>query len=93
MEQLEFPVFLTKQVFKNGDGSTGTLYLASNDGTLTAAQVTSIYQKRWKVEEYHKSVKSNASFAYLMTCPDIDSVVMLLQTWTCPSIKSEKYTI
>ena len=22
-----------------------------------------IYQKRWKVEEYHKSLKSNASFA------------------------------
>lgn len=63
MEQLEFPVFLTKQVFKNGDGSTGALYLASSDGTLSAAQVTAIYQKRWKVEEYHKSVKSNASFA------------------------------
>src|ERR1700729_483500 len=63
MEQLEFPVFLTKQVFKNGDGSTGTLYLVSSDGTLSAAQITAIYQKRWKVEEYHKSVKSNASFA------------------------------
>jgi len=63
MEQLEFPVFLTKQVFKNGDGGTGTLYLATSDGTLSAAQITSIYQKRWKVEEYHKSVKSNASFA------------------------------
>jgi hypothetical protein len=59
MEQLEFPVFLTKQVFKNGDGSTGTLYLASSDGTLSVAQITAIYQKRWKVEEYHKSVKSN----------------------------------
>ena len=63
MEQLEFPVFLTKQVFKNGDGSTGTLYLASSDGTLPAAQIPAIYQKRWEVEEYHKSVKSNASFA------------------------------
>jgi hypothetical protein len=63
MEQLEFPVFLTKQVLKNGDGSTGTLYLATSDGTLSAAQITAIYQKRWKVEEYHKSVKSNASFA------------------------------
>lgn len=63
MEQLEFPVFLTKQVFKNGDGSTGTLYLVSSDGTLSSAQIATIYQKRWKVEEYHKSVKSNASFA------------------------------
>lgn len=63
MEQLEFPVFLTKQVFKNGDGSTGTLYLASSDGTLSSEQIATIYQKRWKVEEYHKSIKSNASFA------------------------------
>jgi len=63
MEQLGFPVSLTKQVFKNGDGGTGTLYLATSDGTLSAAQITAIYQKRWKVEEYHKSVKSNASFA------------------------------
>ena len=47
MEQLEFPVFLIKQVFKNGDGSTGTLYLASSDGALPAAQITAIYQKRW----------------------------------------------
>jgi len=63
MEQLDFPVFLTKQVFKNGDGGTGTPYLATIDGTLYVAQITAIYQKRWKVEEYHKSVKSNASFA------------------------------
>lgn len=51
MEQLDFPVFLTKQVFKNGDGSVGTLYLATSDGTLSFAQITTIYQKRWKVEE------------------------------------------
>ncbi len=26
-----------------------------------------IYQKRWKVEEYHKSIKSNISFAKSLT--------------------------
>jgi len=25
--------------------------------------MTTIYQKRWKVEEYHQSLKSNAAFA------------------------------
>ena len=25
--------------------------------------MTTIYKKRWKVEEYHKSIKSNCSFA------------------------------
>ena len=62
-EQLDFPVVISKQVFKNGDGSTGVLYLASSDLSLTYSQITTIYKKRWKVEEYHKSIKSNAAFA------------------------------
>ncbi len=62
-EQLDFPVLISKQVFKNGDGSTGVLYLASSDLSLTYTQMTTIYKKRWKVEEYHKSIKSNAAFA------------------------------
>src|SRR4030067_787915 len=62
-EQLDFPVVISKQVFKNGDGSTVALYLASSDLSLTYSQITTIYKKRWKVEEYHKSIKSNAAFA------------------------------
>jgi len=62
VEQLDFPILITKQVFKNGDGSTGTLYLSGNDLSLTAAQMATIYQRRWKVEEYHKSIKSNTAF-------------------------------
>ena len=63
MKQLDFPVCITKQVFKNGDGSTGTLYLISNDLNLSYEQMTTIYKRRWKVEEYHKSIKSNISFS------------------------------
>ena len=62
-ERLDFPVLISKQVFKNGDGSTGELYLASSDLSLTYSQITTIYKKRWKVEEYHKSIKSNTAFA------------------------------
>jgi hypothetical protein len=62
-EQVDFPVSLTWQVFKNEDGSQGILYLVCSSLNLTYEQITAIYQKRWKVEEYHKSVKSNASFA------------------------------
>jgi IS4 transposase len=29
---------------------------------LSYDQITTIYQRRWKVEEYHKSLKQNASF-------------------------------
>lgn len=63
LEQVEFPLLLVKQVFKNEDGSEGVLYLVSSDVTLDHEQLTTIYQKRWKVEEYHKSLKSNASLA------------------------------
>jgi hypothetical protein len=64
VEQVEFPLLLVKQVFKNEeDGSEGVLYLVSSDVTLDYEQLTTIYQRRWKVEEYHKSLKSNASLA------------------------------
>ena len=54
-------VLVSRQVFTNQDGSQGVLYLVSSDTDLTQAQLTTIYQRRWKVEEYHKSLKQNAS--------------------------------
>jgi DDE superfamily endonuclease len=69
VEQVEFPLFLVKQVFKNEDGSEGVLYLVSSDVTLDNERLTTIYKKRWKVEEYHKSLKSNASLAKSPTKP------------------------
>ena len=63
LEGVDFPLLLCKQVFKNKDGSEGVLYLVTSDLDLTASQIQAIYQKRWKVEEYHKSLKSNASFS------------------------------
>lgn len=64
VEQVEFPLLLVKQVFTNEeDGSEGVLYLVSSDVTLDYEQLTTIYKRRWKVEEYHKSLKSNASLA------------------------------
>lgn len=63
LEDVDFPLLLVKQVFTNKDGSVGIVYLVTSDTTLTAAQITTLYQKRWKVEEYHKSLKSNLCFA------------------------------
>ena len=60
---VDFPLVLVKQVFTNGDGSTGILYLVTSDTTLDFEQITTLYQKRWKVEEYHKSLKSNLALA------------------------------
>lgn len=63
LEGVPFALLLVKQVFTNEDGSTGLLYLATSDTGLSAEQVTAIYHKRWKVEEYHKSLKSNLALA------------------------------
>ena len=63
LEGVAFPVLVARQVFTNEDGSESILYLCSSDLSLSAASLSSIYQKRWKVEEYHTSLKSNASFA------------------------------
>lgn len=60
---LNFPVRLTRQVFKNKDGSEGILYLVCSKLDAEYDKITTIYQKRWKVEVFHKSLKSNAAFA------------------------------
>lgn len=61
LEGVTFPVLLVKQVFQNKDGSTGTLYLVSSDTTLTTSGIIDLYQKRWKIEEYHKALKQQCS--------------------------------
>ena len=61
LEEVPFPLQLTIQVFKNEDGSTGRLYLVTSDTTADSDQIEMGYQRRWTVEEYHKSVKQNAS--------------------------------
>lgn len=63
LEGLEFPVKLIKQIFTNEDEKVGLLYLISSDTTLTFTEMTTIYQRRWNVEVYHKSLKQNVSLA------------------------------
>jgi hypothetical protein len=61
LEGVEFALLLVKQLFTNEDGSTGIQYLVTSDTTLDGNGITAIYQKRWNVEPYHKSLKQNAS--------------------------------
>ena len=56
-------VLLVRQVFKNKDGSIGLLNLVCSDLTCDGEKVTTIYKKRWKVEVFYKSLKSNAALA------------------------------
>jgi len=61
IKDLEFPVQLFRQVFRNKDGTEGERFLVSNDLTMTDERFRTLYKKRWGVEEYHKSLKQNAS--------------------------------
>lgn len=61
LRSVSHDVLLMRQVFTNKDGSQGILYLVSNDTTLDAATMATIYKKRWKVEQYHKSLKQHTS--------------------------------
>jgi len=63
LEEVPFPIHLVKQVFTNGDGSIGILYLVTSDLDLTYDGITTLYKKRWNVEPYHQSLKQNASLS------------------------------
>lgn len=58
---LEFPIKLCKQHFTNKDGSIGELYLVSSNTDWDFSTIATTYQKRWHVEEYHKSIKQNTA--------------------------------
>lgn len=61
LEGVSFPMLLAKQVFTNKDGSTGVLFLVTSDTSLTYDGITSLYQTRWTIEPFHKSLKQNAA--------------------------------
>lgn len=59
LKGMDFSIKLTKQIFTNKDGSQGELYIVTNDHNLTGLQICTIYQDRWGVEVFHKSLKQN----------------------------------
>lgn len=63
LEEVDVPLQLVKQVFTNADNSIGMVYLITSDLDLTYDAITLLYQKRWNVEPYHKSLKQNASLS------------------------------
>ena len=48
LRSVQEAVLVSKQVLLNQDGSQGILYLVSSDPALDQAQLTAIYQRRWK---------------------------------------------
>ena len=63
LKGINYSLVVTRQVFKNGDNSTGEIYLITNDLNLQSSHIEDIYQKRWNIEIYHRSLKQNTSLA------------------------------
>jgi hypothetical protein len=61
IKDLEFPVLIFKRAFINKGGTRRARYHGTNDLTLTKDQLETLCKKRRGVEEYHKSLKQNAS--------------------------------
>ena len=92
LKDLEIPLLLCKQVFTNKDNSVGIRYLVSNDLDLSNEQFTTIYKKRWSVEEFHKSIKQNACVA---KCParsiSSQSNHLFLSLWAYVKLEKLKF--
>jgi Transposase DDE domain len=61
IESIPFPVLVLRHEFINEDGSKAVMHLVSSDLALSAEKILDLYKRRWKIEEFHKSLKSNAS--------------------------------
>ncbi|MCK5855255.1 MAG: transposase, partial [Sulfurovaceae bacterium] len=56
-------ILLVRRIFTNKDGNTGMLNVVCSDMSLTGNAISTIYEKRWKVEEFYKSLKHNVDLA------------------------------
>ena len=92
LEGVPFPVLLLKQVFKNEDGSVGVRYLVTSDLTLNSDRIAKLFQKRWGIEVYHKSLKQNASLEKSPTRTETTQRNHLFAS-LCAYIKLEKLKI
>jgi len=90
LEGFDNPLSLIKQVVKNGNDDEPTyLYLTTNNIDLSFNDILKIYQRRWKVEEYHKSLKQNLKIEHSPTKIEI-SQRNHIHLSVCSFIKLEK---
>lgn len=63
MKGYEHEVLFVRRVFTNKDGGEALLNLVCSDLSMSGDDVANFYKRRWKIEEFHKSLKSNACLA------------------------------
>lgn len=60
---VDVPLSVSRHFSKDGEDTQAVFYLLTNDLTADAASIKTCYAKRWKIEEFHKSIKSNLGYA------------------------------
>ena len=60
---VEFMLKLSKQVLRDQNNKEIDIYLITSDLTLENEDIFKLYKKRWKIEEFFKSMKSNCSYS------------------------------
>jgi len=82
------PLLVTRLFVKNGnDGEAIYSYLVTNE--IVNSDVPAIYKKRWKVEEYHKSLKQNLKIEKSPTTSIVSQNNHILLS-VCGFVKLEK---
>jgi len=55
-------VLLSRQYFPEKMSWSNSFFLFSSDASLSVVQIMRLYQKRWKIEEFHRDIKQNLGF-------------------------------
>lgn len=63
MQGLNFPLLICKKFLKDQENKEVAIYLITNDLDLDDQKMLEIYQKRWNIESFYKSMKSNCSYS------------------------------
>ena len=63
LEGVIFPLRICKKVLKNQEDKEVAIYLITNDLNLNADKMLELYRKRWNIETFYKSMKSNCSYS------------------------------
>lgn len=63
LEGLDFPLLICKKILKDQEDKEVAIYLITNDLSLDADKMLEIYRKRWNIETFYKSMKSNCSYS------------------------------
>ncbi len=89
LEGYENTLKIIKEVSKDGDdGESIYLYLVTNDIDLSTNKILEIYKRRWKIEEYHKSLKQNLKIEHSPTKVETSQLNHILLC-TCGFIRLE----